>query len=36
MFYDIKKHLIVGEKYMHNSNKKNEKYYYLVHPMTLP
>ena len=30
----ISKHHIVGEKYMHNSNKKKEKYYYMVHPMT--
>ena len=31
----ISKHHIVGEKYMHNSNKKNEKYYYMV-SMTFP
>ena len=30
----ISKHHIVGKKYMHNSNKKNEKYYNMVRPMT--
>lgn len=30
----ISKHHIVGGKYMHYNNNKNDKYYYTVHPTT--